>query len=90
MLQSDEPADYVVATGQMHSVRDFAEIAFRELDLDWGSYVRSDSALGRGGGEVHNLVGDASAARERLGWRPSVTFDELVRLMVAADVAALS
>jgi GDPmannose 4,6-dehydratase len=90
MLQGEEPADYVVATGETHSVREFAEVAFRELGLDWTRYVRSDSALGRGGGEVHNLVGDASAARERLGWRPSVAFDELVRLMVAADLAALS
>ena len=90
MLQADEPADYVVATGEAHAVREFAEIAFRELGLDWTRYVRSDSALGRGGGEVQNLLGDASAARERLGWRPSVTFEELVRLMVAADLEALS
>jgi GDPmannose 4,6-dehydratase len=90
MLHADAPDDYVVATGESHSVREFAEIAFRSVSLDWERYVRVDRDLRRTSGQVADLVGDASAARTRLGWSPSVSFDELIRLMVEADVADLS
>ena len=80
----------MIATGELHSVRELVEIAFAALGLDWERHVRIDPALRRGAGAVANLVGDASAARRDLGWEPTVTFDGLVRLMVAADVEALS
>ena len=89
MLQQDEPADYVVATGEAHSVRELVETAFSYLELDWQAYVRIDDTLVRGRAELHNLVGDASKSRERLGWTPSVSFEELVRLMVDAEVSDL-
>jgi GDPmannose 4,6-dehydratase len=89
MLQADEPDDYVVATGVTHSVRDLVEIAFDHVGLDWRDHVRTDPSLSRGKAELHNLVGDPSHARERLGWTPTVSFDELVRLMVDADLARL-
>jgi GDPmannose 4,6-dehydratase len=89
MLQQDEPTDYVVATGQEHSVRDFAEIAFEHAGLDWERYVETDPAYLRPA-EVDHLVGDASKARERLGWRPSLSFHELVELMVDTDLERLS
>jgi GDPmannose 4,6-dehydratase len=89
MLQAAEPDDYVVATGAPHSVRDLVEIAFAHVGLDWREHVRSDPALGRGKAELHNLVGDPSRAREALGWTPSVTFHELVRLLVEADLERL-
>jgi GDPmannose 4,6-dehydratase len=88
MLQAERPADYVIATGESHTVRELAEIAFASLGLDWHDHVRVDAALARGRAEVANLVGDASAARERLGWAPSLTFEELVKLLVAEDVRA--
>jgi GDPmannose 4,6-dehydratase len=90
MLQAEQPDDYVVATGEAHTVREFAEIAFGLLDLDWREHVRVDQGLMRGSDQVANLVGDATAARERLGWTPSVTFPELVELMVTADLKELS
>jgi GDPmannose 4,6-dehydratase len=90
MLQADEARDYVIATGEAHSVREFVEVAFGALDLDWERHVRFDPAFQRTRAEVANLVGDSSAARSRLGWQPSVSFGELVRMMVEADVAALS
>jgi GDPmannose 4,6-dehydratase len=90
MLQQDTPRDYVIATGELHSVRELVEIAFGAVGLEWQAHVRVDAALQRGAGAVANLVGDASAARRDLGWEPTVTFDELVGLMVAADVEALS
>jgi len=83
-------AEYVIATGESHAVRELLELAFGALDLDWEDYVRLDPALGRGAGELVGLVGDATAARERLGWAPSVTFPDLVELMVEADLAELS
>jgi GDPmannose 4,6-dehydratase len=88
MLQRDEPHDYVVATGVMHSVRDVAELAFREVGLDWREHVSVDPSLVRPA-EVDQLVGDATRAREELGWRPEVTFEQLIALMVRADLAAL-
>src|SRR6266516_2455763 len=78
MLQQDEPDDYVVASGESHSVRDIVELAFAHVGLDWQDHVRVDPALERGAAELHDLVGDASKARERLGWAPGVTFTELV------------
>jgi GDPmannose 4,6-dehydratase len=85
MLQQDRPDDYVVATGEKHSVREFAELAFAQVDLDWRDHVATDERLLRPA-EVHSLRGDATKARERLGWRPAVSFRELVSMMVAADL----
>jgi GDPmannose 4,6-dehydratase len=89
MLQQDEPDDYVVASGVTHSVRDIVQCAFDYVGLDWQEYVQIDESLRRGRAELHDLVGDASKARERLGWAPRVAFDELVRLLVDADLARL-
>jgi len=88
MLQQDAPDDYVIATGETHSVREFCEIAFGRLDLDYRDFVRIDPALVRPA-EVDLLVGDASKARRELGWEPTVSFEELVAMMVDADVAKL-
>jgi GDPmannose 4,6-dehydratase len=89
MLQQDEPEDYVVATGETHSVGELVETAFSHAGLDWRAHVRTDDALLRGRAELHNLVGDPSRAHERLGWEPTVTFEDLVRLLVDADLEAL-
>ncbi len=86
MLQQDEGDDHVVATGESHSVQELVEIAFGHLDLDWRAHVRVDEMLKRGTAELHDLVGDATKARDRLGWEPTVDFESLVRLMVDADV----
>lgn len=85
MLQQDRPDDYVIATGQRHSVREFCEKAFRLLDLDWEAYVRLDARYLRPA-EVDVLEGDASKARRVLGWEPTVTFDGLVEMMIRADL----
>jgi GDPmannose 4,6-dehydratase len=84
MLQQPEPADYVIATGELHSVAQLAEIAYAHVDLDWRENVQVDESLKRGAAELHHLVGDPSKARERLGWAPSVSFEELVGLLVDA------
>ncbi|MCA1558247.1 MAG: GDP-mannose 4,6-dehydratase, partial [Acidobacteria bacterium] len=84
MLQQPEAEDYVVATGETHSVREFCELAFAELGLDYQEYVRVDEQLYRPA-EVDLLVGDASKARSQLGWQPTHTFQELVSEMVGAD-----
>jgi len=89
MLQQEKPDDYVVATGEAHSVRDFLEEAFGYLGLDYGDYVVVDPRLIRPA-EVDYLVGDATKARKVLGWEPTVSFPELVRMMVDADLALLS
>jgi GDPmannose 4,6-dehydratase len=89
MLQADEPDDYVVATGRMHSVRDLLDAAFGHLDLDWKDFVEIDPRYFRPA-EVDELLGDATKARERLGWEPSVTFAELVRIMVDHDLADIT
>jgi len=89
MLQAGEPADYVVATGRGHSVGELVELAFAHVGLDWRDHVRTDESLRRGKAELHRLVGDASRVRERLAWAPSVTFEELVRLLVDAELARL-
>jgi GDPmannose 4,6-dehydratase len=89
MLQQDEPTDYVVATGENHSVGEFVELAFKHVDLDWQRYVTRDPRLMRPA-EVDHLVGDASRARAELGWQPKTSFGELVELMVEADLERLS
>jgi GDPmannose 4,6-dehydratase len=86
MLQQPEPGDYVVATGETHSVREFCEAAFSSVGLAWEDHVVVDEAFYRPA-EVDLLVGDASLARARLGWSPSVSFRELVGMMVEADLA---
>jgi GDPmannose 4,6-dehydratase len=85
MLQQDKPDDYVVATGVSHSVRELVESAFEYLDLDWRKYVVEDPALRRPA-DVDVLVGDASKARRVLGWQPEVGFEELIRLMIDAEL----
>ena len=89
MLQADAPGDYVVATGETHSVREFVEEAFGLLGLDWEQHVKLDERYLRPT-EVDLLIGDARLAREKLGWAPRVGFKELVRLMVEHDLAELS
>jgi len=84
MLQQDEPEDYVIATGTLHSVEELVRCAFEHVGLDWRDYVRIDESLKRGKAELHNLVGNPAKARERLGWSPEVSFDELVALLVDA------
>src|SRR4029450_2875197 len=81
---------YVVATGDSHSVQELVELAFARVGLDWRDHVRSDPALRPGAAEVHDLVGDASRARRVLGWEPSIGFEELIGLLVDAEVRALS
>jgi GDPmannose 4,6-dehydratase len=88
MLQQPEPDDYVIATGESHTVGELAEIAFRHVGLDWRQHVREDPSLKRPA-EVDLLVGDATKARAKLGWQPRVAFAELIGMMVDADVARL-
>jgi GDPmannose 4,6-dehydratase len=85
MLNADEPDDYVIATGETHSVREFIERAFGYLDLDWQRHVEIDPRYFRPA-EVDLLLGDAGKARRKLGWEPKVTFDQLVKLMVDHDL----
>jgi GDPmannose 4,6-dehydratase len=88
ILQRDEPEDYVVATGESHTVRELVERAFAEVGIDdWQRYVRQDAKFFRPA-EVDLLVGNAAKARERLGWRPEVDFPTLVKMMVASDLQA--
>jgi GDPmannose 4,6-dehydratase len=89
MLQQDKPDDYVIATGETHSVREFLEEAFSRVNLDWHDYVEHDPNYLRPA-EVEHLVGDASKAKRVLGWEPKVTFKELVHLMVDADLALVN
>jgi len=89
MLQESQPDDYVVATGVSKSVRDLVDVAFAHVGLDPADHVRTDPALLRPA-EVDHLVGDWSKARDRLGWRPRTSFEELVRLMVDADLELLT
>jgi GDPmannose 4,6-dehydratase len=88
MLQQDQPDDFVIATGETHSVREFLEIAFDHVNLHWQDYVVQDPRFMRPA-EVDQLVGDASKARQVLGWSPSVSFAELVCMMVDADMDIL-
>jgi GDPmannose 4,6-dehydratase len=85
MLQQETPDDYVVGTGEAHTVREFVEIAFELAGLDWNQHVELDARYLRPA-EVDFLQADASKARRVLGWHPTVTFRELVRIMVEADM----
>ncbi len=88
MLQQEKPDDYVVATGETHSIREFLDTAFRYVNLDWQHYVEFDERYLRPA-EVDLLIGDPTKAKQTLGWEPSVTFEQLVSLMVEADLQAL-
>lgn len=88
MLQRDEAQDYVIASGEMHSVRELCEIAFGHVDLDWNDHVRIDESLLRPA-EVHKLQGDCSKARMDLDWVPETSFEELIRMMIDADLERL-
>jgi len=88
MLQQDKPEDFVIATGQTHSVREFVQFAFNYAGLDWKKYVIQDKSFYRPA-EVHLLKGDYSKAKSKLGWEPSVKFEELVEMMVDADIQRL-
>jgi len=89
MLQQDEPRDYVLATGQGHTVRDFLQLAFEHVDLDWERHIRFDPRYHRPA-EVDALIGDASRAEQVLGWKPTVMLPELAAIMVDADVIAVN
>jgi GDPmannose 4,6-dehydratase len=89
MLQHENPDDYVVATGETHSVRDFVEAAFKVVDLPWKKYVKQDRAFDRPI-EPARLVGSADKIRKTLGWEPSGSFEQLVREMVEAELEQLS
>jgi GDPmannose 4,6-dehydratase len=89
MLQQEQADDFVIATGESHSVRELVEIAFGHLGLDWEKYVRLDPRFLRPA-EVDHLIGDSAKARKTLGWTPDVTFMQLVQMMVDADVERLS
>jgi GDPmannose 4,6-dehydratase len=89
MLQQDKPDDFVIATGVTHTVEELVRIAFECVGLDWRRYVVQDPALVRPA-EVDLLIGDPSKAARELDWRPKVGFEELVRQMIAADMARLS
>ncbi len=88
MLQQNQPDDYVVATGETHSVRELCQVAFEHVGLDYRDFVRVDARFLRPA-EVDQLVGDATKARSVLGWRPNVSFAELIRMMVDADLELL-
>ncbi len=85
MLQQDQPDDYVVATGETYSIREFLDVAFGYVNLNWENYVEFDERYLRPA-EVELLIGDPTKARQKLGWEPSVSFKELVHLMVEADL----
>ncbi|MFH1478617.1 MAG: GDP-mannose 4,6-dehydratase [Candidatus Omnitrophota bacterium] len=89
MLQQDKPDDYVIATGETHTVRKFVEVAFGYVGLDWKKYVKNDKNLFRPA-EVHQLKGDYSKAKKVLKWQPKVNFEELVKMMVDEDIRRLN
>jgi len=89
MLQQEEPDDYVIATGEAHSVQELVDVSFAHVGLDPDDHVRIDPRFMRPA-EVEHLIGDASKAKEKLGWVPQTTFDELVKLMVDADLELLA
>jgi GDPmannose 4,6-dehydratase len=88
MLQQDTPDDYVIATGETHSVQEFLEVAFGRVNLNWQDHVAFDPRYLRPA-EVELLIGDPAKAKRQLGWEPSVTFKELVELMVDSDLEAV-
>jgi GDPmannose 4,6-dehydratase len=88
MLQQEKPQDYVVASGIAHSVRQLLEIAFAHLGMDYRDYVETDPAFLRPA-EVHHLLGDSTKARQELGWKPGMSFEGLVKMMVDEDMARL-
>jgi len=89
VVQEDEPADYIIATGVLHTVEELVALAFAHVGLEWRDHVRVDTSLLRGQAELHRLVGDASRACERLRWEPQVGFDRLVPLLVDAALERL-
>jgi len=89
MLQQSEPDDYVIATGESHSVTELVETAFGHVGLDWREYMSNDSRLYRPA-EIHELRGDASKARNRFGWQPTVSFDRLIEMMVNSEMDSLT
>ncbi len=89
MLQQDEPDDFVVATGKTHSVRDLVEVAFSHAGLNWKDHVETDPSLIRPA-EVDLLIGDSSKAKNKLGWEPEVGFEELIKMMVDADLERMN
>ena len=89
MLQQDVADDYVIATGETHSVREFVKLAFDHVGLDWKKHVVVDKKLFRPA-EVQLLRGNPAKARRKLGWKPKVKFEQLVRMMVDADLQALN
>jgi len=89
MLQRERGNDYVVASGETHSVQELVELAFEHVGLDWRAYVQIDQSLKRGQAELHHLVGDASKARAELGWEPQLRFPDLVRLLVDSELERL-
>jgi len=88
MLQQESPDDYVIATGETHSVKEFLELAFNYVDLNWQDYVQFDERYLRPA-EVELLIGDPTKAQQKLGWQPSITFKQLVALMVEADLKGI-
>ena len=88
MLQESKPEDYVISTGKTHSVRDLVKVAFEYVDLDWERFVKVDKAFLRPA-EVDLLVGDATKAKEDLGWEPTVSFEQMIHMMVDADIKRL-
>jgi GDPmannose 4,6-dehydratase len=89
MLQQDQPDDFVVATGVKHSVREFADLAFSRVDLNWEEYVEVDPAFYRPA-DVHTLCGEPTKARQQLGWKQETSFEQLVAMMVDADMERVS
>jgi GDPmannose 4,6-dehydratase len=89
MLQQDKPDDYVIATGETHTVREFLDLAFKHAGLEWEKFVEIDPRYYRPA-EVDVLIGDASKAKKQLGWKPKTNFEELVRIMTEADMALLA
>jgi GDPmannose 4,6-dehydratase len=89
MLQQDTPDDYVIATGETHTVKELVQVAFDHAGLDWEKYVKLDPAFIRPA-EVDLLIGDPAKAKKNLGWTPKVSFEQLVKMMVDADIERLS
>jgi len=90
VVQQDEPGDFVIASGVLHSVENLVELAFAHVGLDWREHVEVDASLLRGAAELHDLVGDATKARRELDWEPRLGFEDLVRLLVDAATAQLT